>query len=85
MIFEEVEIASLCKEHKKRKQFDSRVTLERILRSGLECVVIFDDEGKFYNNNDMARSLKYSVNEYFRGELDVFMLNGDVYVKRVRK
>lgn len=85
MKFERVEYNSL---RKIKRKMDERASLliSAIYSSNEKCVKIIDDENVYNNNNDLARVIAQRIeNGPYKDKLKSFMVNGDVYVKRVQE
>lgn len=84
MKFERAE-ENLCKVYKKRSN-SLVLLLDSICKSDAKCVKVIDDEGQYNNNNDLARGISQCIDRCgYKNILKSFMLNGEVYIKKVRE
>lgn len=75
----------LCKTYKKRSN-SIVLLLNSICESDAKCVKVIDDECQYNNNNDLARSISQYIDRCgYKNSLKLFMLNGEVYIKKVRE
>ena len=74
------------KQVKNKERFMIGKFFELFIESGHECVKVVDDENHYNNNNDLSAAfrmvLKQLDNGKYKDIIKIFMLNGEVYLKR---
>ena len=71
---------------KKGETFRVTKFIEDFVNSGCYCCKVVDDEKNYNNNNDISSALRTCLssenNKHLKEQVKVFMLNGEVYLKR---
>lgn len=78
----EEEIKRLKKNNTGNLRKEAMRCLEVFLASEAQYCKVFDDMNMFYNNNDMRRTLQTQI-DLLHIHVKVFMLSGEVYLKRL--
>ena len=84
MKFEKVVLESLESTKERRGDKDKLSNLVSDFRASRFNMALVTNEGEYHNNNDMRHSLKQHLRKCKINDIDCFMLNGKVYLTKVK-